>query len=593
MDAEWKRVLKTAEESNAERPTQLSDLQMEKLRRVLYGTTSPCEVPNESIVNTENDYDSGSCNDLWKLQGEVERLVINAPIPVRFAVILEDRAQTVTPRIFRRGNPATKGDEVPRQFLKLLSGPDRTPFQKGSGRLEMARFIVSESNPLTARVAVNRVWLHHFGTGLVATAGDFGVRSEAPSHPELLDWLARHFVESGWSLKDLHRMIVMSSTFQMSSGGPDDSEQLKKALQTDPANRLLWRMNVRRLSFEEMRDSMLSVSGDLDLNVGGKPADLFARPYPVRRTIYGLVDRQFLPGTLRMFDFANPDLHIPQRNETIVPQQALFLMNHPLSLERARILAARISRDAGGDDRAFVQQLYQTVFQRNPEADETDVAMELLSGTTLEHKPENRPQTADWSYGYGRMNEESGRIENFTALPHFTGTAWQGGPQFPDGPLGWVQLTAQGGHPGNDRDHAIVRRWTAPNSMTLRIQSTLIHEPEPGDGIRYFVSSSRAGILQSGRLHKSKAGVDVAEIHVESGETIDFVVDIGEQLNSDQFLWSIELNAADGSKAASETSVENQWNSATDFPRDTVNQLTPREQLAQVLLCSNEFVFVD
>ncbi len=519
--------------------------------------------------------------------------MINAAVPAKFAVVLEDRAETVTPRIFRRGNPATKGDEVPRQFLSLLSGEDRRPFQQGSGRLEMAQAIVSEQNPLTARVMVNRVWLHHFGAGLVSTPGDFGIRSEAPTHPELLDWLARRFMESGWSLKQLHRMILLSSTFRMSSFGPEDETLLQGAVRQDPANRLLWRMNSRRLSFEELRDSMLAVSADLDLTLGGKPADLFAKPYPVRRTIYGLVDRQFLPGTLRMFDFANPDLHIPQRSETTVPQQALFLMNHPASLERARKLSQRISETAGGDDIAFVRELYRAVLQRDVGPEELAAAVAMLKPKESLVSDPVRPEVAHWSYGYGKMDEAAGRVAEFTPLPHFTGTAWQGGPAFPDGPLGWVQLSATGGHPGNDRDHAVIRRWTAPRAMRLLVETELVHEPEPGDGIRYFIASSRQGILKSGKIHKSRESPGISEIEVEPGEELDFVVDIGDELNSDQYLWRCQIRDIGSAAGATEVSGSVHWDSKKDFSVDSVSQLTVREQLAQVLLCSNEFVFVD
>ncbi|MBL8816452.1 MAG: PSD1 domain-containing protein [Planctomyces sp.] len=592
-DEDWRQRLQAAKEAGQPVPVQFDEPEKEALRQILYGPTSPCEVPNESIVNTENDYDSGSCNDLWKLQGDVERLVINAEVPAKFAVVLEDRAEAVTPRIFRRGNPATKGDEVPRQFLSLLSGEDRRPFEQGSGRLEMAQAIISEQNPLTARVMVNRVWLHHFGAGLVSTPGDFGIRSETPTHPELLDWLARRFMDGGWSLKQLHRMILLSSTFRMSSFGPEDETLLQQAVQQDPANRLLWRMNSRRLSFEELRDSMLAVSADLDLTSGGKPADLFAKPYPVRRTIYGLVDRQFLPGTLRMFDFANPDLHIPQRSETTVPQQALFLMNHPASLERARKLSQRVSETAGGDDVAFVRELYRAVLQRDVEPGELEAAVSVLNPGESPASDPVRPEVADWSYGYGKMDEAAGRVAAFTPLPHFTGTAWQGGPNFPDGPLGWVQLSATGGHPGNDREHAVIRRWTAPRAMKLIVETELVHEPEPGDGIRYFIASSRQGILKSGKIHKSRESPGISEIEVEPGEELDFVVDIGDELNSDQYLWRSQIRDIGGAAGATEVSGSVHWDSEKDFSVDSVNQLTVREQLAQVLLCSNEFVFVD
>ncbi len=583
VDAEWQAELAKANTAGQPAPSQLMEPAAEQLRTVLYSAGYPCSVPDEPIVNTEYDFDSGTCNELWKQQVELDRAILNAGSQPRFAVIMQDRAFPVNPRIFKRGNPATKGDDVPRQFLSLLSGPDRQPFQQGSGRLELAQAIIDPANPLTARVIVNRVWTHHFGTGLVATPGDFGVRADPPSHPELLDWLTSQFIADGWSLKKLHRMIVLSAAFRQSSTGPEYATQMDHALTVDPSNRLLWRMNAHRLSFEEMRDSMLAVSDQLSTSLGGKPAEIFKPPFPVRRTIYGLVDRQFLPGTLRMFDFANPDLHIPQRSETTVPQQSLFLMNHPLVLERARELAKTVATVS--DRREQVRQIYQRTYQREPSSEQLAAAMQLLKDDSEEIEPP-LPTTKEWSYGYGIYDEAAQRVPGFTPLPHFTGAAWQGGPAFPDGPLGWVQLTAAGGHPGNDRQHAVIRRWTAPAAMTIRVTSELVHEHDPGDGVRAFIVSSRAGLLQSGKAHKLTVPMNVDSLTVEAGETIDFVVDIGDVLNTDQYFWRCQLTP-------NEPAAAKVWNSENDFPRNTIQELTPLEQLAQVLLCSNEFMFVD
>lgn len=586
VDKEWQAQQDQAKASGMEPPASLVDASAEQIRAVLYSPGKPCFVPNEPVVSTEYDFDSGTCNELWKRQVEIDRLILNAPTQPRFAVAMKDRSTPVTPRVFRRGNPANKGDDVPRQFLSLLSGPNRQPFAEGSGRLELAKAIIDPANPLTARVIVNRVWAQYFGRGLVNTPGDFGLRADAPSHPELLDWLTTRFVQEGWSLKKLHRMIVLSATFRQSSIGPDNAEQREAALQLDPGNRLLWRMNVHRLTFEELRDSLLAVSGQLETTVGGKPRDLFASPYHRRRTLYGLVDRQFLPGTLRMFDFANPDLHIPQRSETTVPQQSLFLMNHPLAIERARELAKSVA--SSGDATSQVRQLFRQVFQRDATDSQLVTAMELLAQEATEKPPEASPTAADWSYGYGAINEAEARIRNFTALPYFSGTAWQGGPSFPDGPLGWVQISAKGGHPGNDRDHACIRRWTAPRDMKVRIQSELIHEPEQGDGIRSFIVHSRTGILNTSKAHKQKVASTIDPVEVKAGETIDFLIDIDQVLNSDQFLWQITLEAVD-----SAGQKPSKWNAEADFPKPSNPSLTPLEQLAQVLLCSNEFLFVD
>jgi hypothetical protein len=288
------------------------------------------------------------------------------------------------PRILRRGNPAAKGDEVPRQFLKALSPAERQPFQQGSGRLELAQAIIAPGNPLTARVWANRVWAYHFGAGLVKTPSDFGLRAESPSHPELLDWLAQQLLTRGWSTKNLHREIVLSAAYQQASmPSPGDEAQLatmEAARLADPENRLLWRMNPRRLSFEEWRDTILQSSGELDLAIGGRAKELFpAHDKNVRRTLYGLVDRQFLNPAMRVFDFANPDLHIPQRSETTVSQQALFAMNHPFVAEQARSLVARVEAEAAGDPMKLAARLYHAAFQREPSESERQAAIDFLA----------------------------------------------------------------------------------------------------------------------------------------------------------------------------------------------------------------------
>jgi hypothetical protein len=187
------------------------------------------------------------------------------------------------------------------------------------------------------------------------------------------------------------------------------------------------------------------------------------------------------------------------------------------------------------------------------------------------------------------MDEGAGKVSGFTALPHFTGEAWQGGPRWPDAKLGWVQLTAAGGHPGNDRAHAAVRRWTAPRGMTIAIRSRLVHEPAAGDGIRGFLVSSRSGLLGSARIHAMAIDFAVESLTVDKGETLDFLADIGEGLNSDQFLWNIELQESPADLERTGTA----WKAEADFPADRVRPLTAWEQLAQAVLCSNEFLFVD
>ncbi len=587
LETQWQTILKEAAAvAGTPAPECLADPAAEQLRRVLYGSGAPCEVPEEPVVHVESYFDLATCTELWKLQGEVDRWILNSGMNIPYALTLVDQANPLDAHILKRGNSLNKGDLVPRQFLSLIAGEQRHPFQQGSGRLELAQAIAAPQNPLTARVLVNRVWAAHFGRGLVPTTSDFGLRADEPSHPQLLDWLASRFVAEGWNLKELHRWILRSATFRQSSAGPAERDELAKALHVDPENRRLWRMNPKRRTFEEFRDAALTAGGEIDLTPGGKPANLFGAPYPKRRTIYGLVDRQYLPGTLRVFDFANPDLHIPQRSETTVPQQALFFLNHPMMLERVKAIAAAAQPDAAPVD--VVRTMFRQTLQRLPTDAEMAEALELVTQIEPVNIPQPPPTAVEWKYGYGQYDEALARVAGFTPLPHFTGQAWQGGPAWPDAKLGWVQLTADGGHPGNDRQHASVRRWTAPRPMTIAISTKLVHEPAPGDGIRAFIVSSTKGLLASTSIHQKGQDLNVEPRAVAAGETIDFVVDIGEVLNSDQYLWKVSLSDM-GSSGQPVT-----WDSRADFtPGITVPRLNGWEQLAQVLLCTNEFLFID
>jgi hypothetical protein len=372
---QWRELLKQSQLT-----TRLPDPDAEQLREVLYGSGSPCFVPEEHISNIENFFPNGVVVELWKLQGEVDRLLIQTPDAPAYATILVDRSTPGSTRVFKRGNPSQKGEPAPRQFLQVLSPVEAKPFAKGSGRAELADAIASVENPLTARVLVNRVWMHHFGRGLVPTPSDFGTRAEPPSHPELLDWLASRFVQNGCSIKELHREIMLSATYQQSSRTGDADANCARALEIDPNNVLLWRMSPRRLSFEELRDSWLSVTGELDRKVGGKPVELFATSN-TRRTLYAFIDRERLPDVLRVFDFANPDLSIPQRTDTVAPQQALFSLNHPDVAARARALV-QVAEQAGNEPAKRLFRVYEVLFQRPPTAVEQEAAIDFVEPRT-------------------------------------------------------------------------------------------------------------------------------------------------------------------------------------------------------------------
>jgi hypothetical protein len=312
-------------------------------------------------------------DELRGLQNKVSSWQASSPAAPPRAMVLQDSSLPVTPHVFVRGNPNNLGPSVRRQFLAVVAGDKRRPYLQGSGRLELARAIADRDNPLTARVMVNRIWLNHFGAGLVRTPSDFGLRGEPPTHPELLDWLAATFVEDGWSIKKLHRLILLSNTYQQASRDDPRLNQL------DPDNRLLARMNRRRLDLEALRDSLLFVAGRLDTTMGGRAVELTTAPFSTRRSVYGFIERQNLPGLFRTFDFASPDTSSPQRYTTTVPQQALFLMNSPFVIEQARHLLQRSDVAAPGTAEAKIQRLYQLAYGRAADADEMALGLRFLT----------------------------------------------------------------------------------------------------------------------------------------------------------------------------------------------------------------------
>jgi mono/diheme cytochrome c family protein len=333
--------------------------------------------------------------DIDQLRRQIARLELTDPGSPPCATVLYDSSKPHDSPVYLRGEAENKGPIVPREFLQILSGPSRPAFRNGSGRLELAYSIVNPANPLTSRVLVNRVWLHHFGEGIVTTPDDFGNQSDPPSHPELLDYLALHFMENGWSIKKLHRLIMLSNTYQQSS------ETNPRYAQLDPQNRLLWRANIHRLEFEAVRDSILAIGGQLDLTVGGRPVqlELGEGGYSHRRTLYGMVDRRNLPEVYSQFDFANPDITTGKRYLTTVPQQALFMMNNPLVVELARKLVNESEFQELTNEDAKIKFLYERIFQRDPTDVEIKLASdfidespapEMISADTKEHLKEDR-----------------------------------------------------------------------------------------------------------------------------------------------------------------------------------------------------------
>jgi hypothetical protein len=563
-------------------------MDLEQLRLVVYGAGTPCSLPAGSIDDLSWFFEEKGKVALGKAKKEIEVWINTAPAYTPHALILEDKPGTVpNPRVLKRGNPSNPGEEVPRRYLDVICGDKREPFHEGSGRLEMARLIASRDNPLTARVMVNRVWTHHFGTGLVTTPSDFGTRSEPPSHPELLDYLACWFSgdssdEANWSLKKLHKLLMLSATYRQAS---DDNAA---ARQVDADNRLLWHFPRQRLDLEAMHDTLLASTGELDQTMGGRPADN-GQP---RRSVYLKVDRQFLPGVARAFDFANPDLHIPQRSTTTIPQQALYFMNSPFVMDRARALANRPEIAFAYDPAMRVKRLYRTLFQREANAREVEAGVQFVSDVSaLPMPPEPPPVPTMWQYGYGEIDAATGKVKSFTPLPHFTGTAYQGGDAWPNAKTGWAQLTATGGHAGDDHQHATIRRWVAPKDCSVIISGTVGHADVGGDGIRASIIFSREGTLATWTLFNRKADHKIEPIAVKEGDTIDFVVDLNGTINYDVFTWAPVIKTVKvRGVPADEYDAKKQF---AGKPALAGPPLDAWQEYAQVLMQSNEFLFVD
>ncbi len=347
-----------------------ADPDRESLRQLLVSRDSPTGLQPEQLYRIFNTPDQEAVR---RLRRELKKHQAMAPGAPPRGMVMLDRDRPVDPHVFVRGNPRSRGKQVPRQYLQVLAGTDRQPFEKGSGRYELAQAIASTDNPLTARVFVNRVWMHFFGQPMVTSPSDFGVRTEAPKLLHVLDQLAGDFMRHGWSVKRLHREILHSAVYRQASLAQP------AALTGDPENRAFTRMRRQRLGFEAMRDSLLASSNTLDLQTGGQPVDILSEPFSRRRSLYGFIDRQNLPGTFRTFDLASPDAHTPRRLETMVPQQALYMMNGPLVDSRAKHVGAHAATLSNTrSPREAVRDLYRRLLVREPDEEEISLGIAFV-----------------------------------------------------------------------------------------------------------------------------------------------------------------------------------------------------------------------
>ena len=494
----------------------LADPHQEALHLLLYGHQAPAR-PDLLLFQAEAGLRKQA--ELSQRIAKVNDIKLTHVASPARAMVLEDLPRPKNSHVYIRGDKAKPGPVAPRQFLEVLTRPDRKPFTEGSGRLELARAIASKDNPLTARVMVNRIWLNHFGQGLVTTPSDFGLRGEPPTHPELLDYLARAFMDHGWSIKKLHRLILLSNTYRQANAPPSAKLQT-----VDPGNQLLARMNRRRLDLEALRDTILAVSGTLDPSLYGRPVNIVANAN--RRTIYSIVDRLNLPGVFTTFDFALPDMSSPQRFETIVPTQALFLMNSPFVIEQARKLATRQEFEKLAGDEQRIRLLYQMLFQREPSGPDLQDGLAFLQAQR-DRKPK-APQVSSWKYGLGSFRPKTRQV-HFTESKRFHDNAWLVGEKSAPGQQHLVALTSRGGVTGTLPTSGAVRRWTAPLDGVVAIEATLTHQPDKESvGVQGRVVLSRdtepSRVLGKWEAKRDKTTTNLVRVEVKKGDTLDFIV---------------------------------------------------------------------
>jgi hypothetical protein len=273
-------------------------------------------------------------------------------------------------KIHLRGRYDHLGDIAPRRFPRLLAGDEQKPITAGSGRLELANWLASPDNPLTARVMVNRLWQHHFGEGIVRTPNNYGKLGVPPTHPELLDYLARRFMDSGWSIKAMQRAIMLSATYQQSS------VPMPATFKADPDTLLFGHMNRRRLESEALRDSLLDAGGKLDLTLGGPSVRDLNTP---RRTLYVTTIRSDRATYQFLFDAADPGAIVEKRIDSTVAPQALFLLNNPFVLAQIKALAQRVLKEAPADDPGRVKWLYQLLYGHPASKPEIQLGLRALA----------------------------------------------------------------------------------------------------------------------------------------------------------------------------------------------------------------------
>ncbi|MAS93589.1 MAG: hypothetical protein CMO55_10390 [Verrucomicrobiales bacterium] len=518
---------------------------------------------------------------LRNLERVVDKFVADSKMEADKALVLKDRESNINQHVFIRGNPSRRGELAPRQFLEIASlSEEPTEYEKGSGRLEMAQDIVDPTNPLTARNIVNRIWMWHFGEGIVRSVDDFGTQGEKPDHPELLDYLATWFVENGWSVKKLHKLILTSKAWQQQSSNPNEEANML----VDAENRLLWKYNRQRLDLEQMRDGMLDVVGNLDNTMYGRAVKILEPPYSNRRSVYAFIDRQNLPPIFRNFDFSNPSETTAQRPNTTIPMQALFTLNSNFVQNQATNLAKKTE---SAEDR--IKAMHRAVFAKEPSESDRHMAESFLTVFNSEMGDFAERQTeTEWSYGWGAV-DDAGKVD-FKPFPHWTGERWQMSEQWPYEHNLYRYLRADDRgfmHPGATESESAMYQWRAPADLKIQVESVAERSAVgKGNGVRLRVATSSEGVIFDKVLEASQKTlpVNIPQISIKRGEFVWFILDANGNTSHDSTKWDPKIVDLDGNFPA--------WQESEMFS-GPAKPATAWSAYAHALLNTNRFLFVE
>lgn len=467
-------------------------------------------------------YNQAAADELKAMDAKIAEIRARKPVERFVSVVRESHDHLPETKVFHRGDYRQPTVTVMPGDLTVLSASgerfdfalDDPNLPTSGRRLAFAKHLTSGRHPLFNRVFVNRVWMNHFGRGIVGTPAEFGRLGDLPTHPELLDYLACELADHGWSLKHMHRLIMLSHTYQQST-------LINETFAAIDADSLyLWRFPMKRLEAEAIRDRVLQAAGSLDSTSFGPPVELkedeAGQVMPAvdqRRSVYLKVRRTQPVSFLAAFDAPIMETNCERRTVSTVAPQALMLLNSEFIRTQAEQMAGLIAREA-----------------------EASVSDDLAASYQVSWPTATRR----WSFGYASASSiESYAPEAFVALPHFTGSAWQGGSALPDAELEWCTLSAHGGHPGTGR--ALVRRFIAPEAGSYRLTGTLSHGSENGDGVLAYAVIPEQGIVGSWRAFHGTSSTETDPVRLEAGQTLDLVILGGAHVTSDSFGWETEV----------------------------------------------------